>query len=315
MPGMPTPAGGMRTPTYQTGPGPGPHVPTGQGAVLVAPSGPTPVYGGAPGTTGMTTHVAPAHKSKLPLIIVLVVLILGGGAVAAVLVLNNQKPSNPVADKDPKDGKDGKDKGSAASGSGSSSSIGQTIGAQQIETPGSNAAQHDVGSAMVGSNIGSATDGSAGSAAEQSTEVAISSKPPAAFELWEDGKRIVDPDNDNSDNVQMVPVAKGKARNLVVKAKGYYDAKVTVAGDKNIVHVQLTRIPNATPPPLPRPPTPTPTPTPTPDPKTNPNTVTPTPHPRPTQLDCHDSIKNPKNRHCVAQYCVGHEKDPICDLE
>jgi hypothetical protein len=234
-----------------------------------------------------------------------------------VLVLNGQKPSGPVASKDP-------DKGSANNhvGSGSGGGIGQDISTQKIDTGGGSDVTHNdtkvgSGSAVVGLNVGSNT-GSAegsGSAAEPTIEVAISSKPPAAFELWEDGKQIVDPDNDKSDNVQMLPVVKGKPRKIVVKAKGYYDANVTVEGDKPLVHVALTRIPNATPPPLPRPPTPTP-PTPpnppTPDPNT---TVKPPPHPRPPQLDCKESIKNPKNRHCVAQYCVGHEKDPICDLE
>ena len=173
-----------------------------------------------------------------------------------------------------------------------------------------NGSGSDAGSGLgIGTAIGSA--GSAIPPPEATIEVAISSKPPAAFELWEDGKRVVDPGNDVGDNVQMVNVVKGHPRDLVIKAHGYQDAKVTVTGDKNIVHVTLVRVQGQTPPPL-HPPHP-------------PNNVgngsagsgsKPTnPFEQNPKNDCSESIKNPRNHRCVAQYCAGHEHDPRCDLE
>nr|HEX4318520.1 serine/threonine-protein kinase [Kofleriaceae bacterium] len=325
--------GGVRTPTYPSGPiampPPGQTgAPLGQGqsqpyqVQQPGPTGSTPMYA----TSGTAPHQQVAKKSKLPIIIVLLVLLLGGGAVAAVLIINNSGDDTKTAKNDKPDPKDKQnpenpDKTPTNNGGGTvgSNNGGVTVngGTGSNGSNGSNGS--DVGSnAGGGLGIGSAI-GSAGSlvpAPDPTIEVAISSKPPAAFELWEDGKRIIDPDNDNSDNVQMLNIVKGKPRDFVVKAKGYQDTKITVDGEKNIVHVTLVPVPGQRPPPPP--------------PHKDPNQGNPklpgngsadpknhnpleTPHPR--EVDCHESIKNPRNHRCVAQYCQSHEKDPICDLE
>jgi hypothetical protein len=76
----------------------------------------------------------------------------------------------------------------------------------------------------------------------------------------------------------------------VIKAKGEKDAKATVDGKKKRVQVKLVRDRAVVVKP--------------PDQTTKPPTV-----------DCSATIKDPKSKKCIQQYCASHPDDPRCDAE
>jgi hypothetical protein len=110
--------------------------------------------------------------------------------------------------------------------------------------------------------------------------VVVDSKKPLNFTIWEDHKQI-------GNNATGLEVTLGAPRTLVLKARGYKDATITIDGTLPKVEVDLQRIKPSTP-------------------------EVPTP---PPTLDCSRSVKDPRNLRCVEQYCSKHVEDPRYCLE
>jgi len=169
---------------------------------------------------------------------------------------------------------------------------GSGSGSATVPTSGSGS-----GSATVpasGSGSGSATvptdgSGSAGSAAipaPQPLDILIETKPYVGeFAVVEAGKKLFD----GPDNIQITP---GTPRTVVIKRAGYKDKTVTIDGKTKKLVVSLERIPDAGHP-----------------------TVPIIHAPPPGHPDCSSVVKDPKDKHCRAQYCAGHASDPNCDLQ
>jgi eukaryotic-like serine/threonine-protein kinase len=267
----PTPAG------YQH-PTPGhsqpvmPHMGSGPGAAL------------SPSASGLYDPSASVvvKKSKAPLIIALALLVAVGGGIAAVMLLADKKSSK---------GGDGSgsqvvdDKGSSDvttpdKGSGSQVAIKDPDQGSGSETPvnGGSDTTKDQGS---GNQAGS--DGSATLPPKPDTvDVAVFTEPFVNdFEIWENGKKVQDGDED-------VAITPGTPRKIVIKAKGFKDSKpIVVDGKKSRVRVKL---------------------------EAKGGVVRP-PDPKPPGIDCSATIKDPKNKKCIAQFCGSHPDDMRCDAE
>ena len=103
------------------------------------------------------------------------------------------------------------------------------------------------------------------------------------FEIWEDGKKVQNGDED----LAIVP---GTPRKIVIKAKGFKDSKpMVVDGKKKRVRVKLQAAGGSSKPPD--------------------NST------KPPGIDCAASIKDPKNKKCIAQFCASHPDDMRCDAE
>jgi serine/threonine protein kinase len=277
----PTP-GGYQNAGYQH-PTPGhsqpvmPHVGSGPSAAL-SPSA-SGLYD--PGASSVAVK-----KSKAPLIIALSLLVAVGGGIAAVMLLSNKKDNK--------------------AGDGSGSQIVDDKGSNVVEPPpdkgsGSQVAVNDPpdkGSAQVngGSGSGSATNdqgsgnqvGSDGSATlptqNDVIDVAVFTEPFVnEFEIWEGGKKLQDGDED-------LAITPGTPRKIVVKAKGFKDSKpMVVDGKKKRLRVKLEAKGGGSKPP---------------------DTQT-----KPPGIDCAATIKDPKNKKCIAQFCASHPDDMRCDAE
>jgi serine/threonine protein kinase len=258
--------------------------------VAIPQSGPSPAL--SPSQSGLYdpsgSVVAAPKKSKAGLIIAIALILAVGGGIAAVVLLGGKKD----------------DKG----GDGSGSQIAEGSGSQNIVTPPPDLGSAkdpppDQGSAGVGTgsdqaNAGSGATNDQGSGNQGSGEGSATVPPPVEtidvavftqpfvneFEIWEGGKRLQSGDED-------LAITPGTPRTIVVKAKGFKDSKPTVVdGKKNRVRVKLQAQGGGT-----KPPDPT-------------NT-------KPPGIDCSATIKDPKNKKCIAQFCASHTDDPRCDAE
>ena len=235
-------------------------------------------------------------KSKAGLIVALAVLIAVGGGIAAVVVLGGGKKKDPAGDGS---GSEVADKGSAGSqdvvtpdnpdkGSGSQVAVndppdgsGGSAGSdtQANNGSGSSAPTNDQGSGNQGSG-----DGSAALPIPPTTVgVAIFTQPFVnEFEIWENGKKLQDGDED-------LAITPGTPRKIVVKAKGFKDSKPQVVdGKKTRVRIKLQAQGGTKPP----------------------DTQT-----KPPGIDCSATIKEPSNKKCIAQFCASHPDDLRCDAE
>ncbi len=230
-------------------------------------------------------------KSKAGLFIALAVLLAVGGGIAAVVVLGGSKKpetggdgsGSQVADQGGSGSQDvdtPPDQGSgsqvAVNDQGSDSGSG---GGSDQQANGGSGAMNDQGSGNQGSNDGSATL----PPQPETIGVAIFTQPFVNdFEIWEGGKRLQDGDVD-------LEITPGTPRTIVVKAKGFKDSKpVVVTGKKSRVAVKLQAKAGPKPP----------------------DTTT-----KPPGIDCSTTIKDPKNKKCIAQFCAAHADDLRCDAE
>ncbi len=285
---------GVQAPTMAAGSVGGagyPHPTPGQSQPVVQPpigSGPSAALSSS--ASGLYdpsgSVVAVKKKSSMPIVIAIALLVAVGGGIAAVILLSD---------------KDKKKDDVAEHGSGSGSQVVEDKGSDHVVTPdhGSGSQIADVGSGSDtqvngGNGSGSATNdqgsGNQGSGDGSATlppkpeaiEVAIFTEPFVnEFEIWEDGKKAQDGDED-------LLVEKGKTRKVVIKAKGFKDSKpIVVDGKKTRVRVKLDAKGGGTKPPDPKPP----------------------------GIDCSATIKDPNNKKCIAQFCASHQDDIRCDAE
>ncbi len=241
--------------------------------------------------------VAVKKKSSTPIIIAIALLVAVGGGIAAVMLLSDKKKKDDVAENGSGSGSTDKgsndvvtppDNGSGSqhvadhgSGAGSDQGSGSAAGGTPANGgSGSGTPTNDQGSGNQGSGDGSATLPPKSDA----MEVAVFTEPFVnEFEIWEDGKKVQNGDED-------LLVEKGSPRKIVVKAKGFKDSKpVVVDGKKKRVRVKLEAKGGGTRPP---------------------DTNT-----KPPGIDCSSTIKDPNNKKCIAQFCASHQDDIRCDAE
>jgi eukaryotic-like serine/threonine-protein kinase len=272
-------AGGYQQAGYQ-------HPTPGQSQPIMQPqlgSGPSAAL--SPSASGLYDPGASvvAKKSKAPLIIALSLLVAVGGGIAAVMLLSKKKDDTKVAD-------------------GSGSQVIDDKGSSDVVTPpdngsGSQIAKHDGSGSDTQVNGGSGTTDTQGSGNQGSgdgsatlppktdtIDVAVFTEPFVNdFEIWEDGKKVQDGDED-------LAITPGTPRKIVVKAKGFKDSKsIVVDGKKTRVRVKLEAKGGSAKPP---------------------DTQT-----KPPGIDCAATIKDPKNKKCIAQFCASHPDDMRCDAE
>ena len=235
--------------------------------------------------------VAP-KKSKVGLIVALLLVLVAGGGIAAYAVMSKNNggggagSGSAVATTD-----QGGDHGATTSGSDQSAT---TSGSDHGATAGADHAGSAVAESGSGSAAGSDHAGSAGSAitaagsgsaadATPSVQVALFTEPYLAdFDVWENGTKV-------QDGNDFVHVALGKPRTLVIKAKGYKDAKVIVDGSKDKVRIRLVALGG---PHIHHPP--------------------PPPPPPPGHPDCAKRLVDSHDAQCMRQYCGTHSDDPLC---
>ncbi|MGE0548029.1 MAG: serine/threonine protein kinase [Kofleriaceae bacterium] len=230
------------------------------------------------------SHVAP-KKSSAGLIIALVAVLLIGGGAAAFFVLDSGKKAAA-----------GDGNGSQALGSGSAQqdAAGSAIAHNGSNAPdptdhhGSNAAGSDsagsdaAGSNAAGSNVETPPPPvDAGVTAPKTVQVLVRGNA-ASFEIWEDGKKLIDGPNN-------IDVAQGAKRTLLIKAKGYKDKEIKVDSKKPTFDFKLTRAPGTTP---------------GPGPGSNP------PPPR-----CTNTKADLRDDYCRPIFCKAHPDDPACLVE
>jgi hypothetical protein len=307
----------------------GPVVATGAHAATIAataPSGSSPIasHGGhgvhgvhgvhgahsMPGPSGVYpgASVSVPRKSKAGLIAaVLAVLAVGGGVAAFVLVgdktdgpgpgsqiaSNDRGSGSQIATNDRGSGERGSSDviagsdGSAAepAGSGSTAGTGSDDPGPEV---GSNHAGSDVGSDQAGSDVENPDGSNAGSNTAPPGEVVLVplfARNGVTFEVYENGVKLFEgPDN--------LEVPRGEKRTVVIKARGYKDKKLVVEGKKKSVRFALERLPV----------------------NVGPGSGHTTPLPPPT-LNCTNSILDPKDKACIAQFCAAHPDDRKCLLE
>ena len=101
------------------------------------------------------------------------------------------------------------------------------------------------------------------------------------FEVLESGAKV--PGDIYNDGL---PITDGKARTIVIHAKGFKDKRVTIDGKKKRILVPIDRAGGGT-------------------------HITPPP----AGPDCSTTIIDAKSKHCRDQYCAHHSDDPRCDAE
>ncbi len=266
-------------------PTPQPLVPHQSGGSRPVPSGMIGASSSGSGLYDASSSAVAPRKSKTGLIVAILVVLLAGGGITALVLLGGGG------------GGTGKGSGSqvaiAASGDDGSAHITQPDkGSAAVTNPPDKGSATtnppDKGSATLppdkGSDSGSA--GSAGSAtlpATEPVEVLVMTKPyVATFEIWSNGKKVID----GPDNVQVTP---GAATAFTIKAKGFKDQPFTLDGVKKKVTVALSLKPGST------------------------HVNVPPPPPPPGHPDCSATIKDPKDKHCISQYCAAHADDARCD--
>jgi tRNA A-37 threonylcarbamoyl transferase component Bud32 len=295
----------------------GPVVMTGAHAATIAatgPSGSAPIVAAA--SSGLYPGARPpvAKKSRAGLIIAILAVLAVGGGVAAFVVVNHKDPGkgsdngSQVASNHPGSDdhgsnhvvQDGSDHGvrdgsnhvvqDGSAGTHAGSNITGSDGPGS--NPGSDHAGTNPGSDHAGSDVGSNNIHDAGSNTPPPVEVVqvlLSAKNVGAFEVYEDGKKVLDgPDN--------LEIPKGEKRAVVIKAKGYKEKTVTIDGTKKKVQFSLERLPR--------------------------NSVNPVNPVNPDQgsghvspppaINCTSTIVDPGNKACVSQYCAMHPKDDNC---
>ncbi|HEY5927486.1 MAG TPA: serine/threonine-protein kinase [Kofleriaceae bacterium] len=283
---------GAQSPTMAAG---YPHPTPGQSQPVVQPqfggSGPSAAL--SPSSSGLydPSGSVVVKKSKTGLIVAIAVLIAVGGGIAAVMVLGGKKEKGPTGDgsgsevADNTKGSDDvvspPDKGSgsqvAVNDQGSGSGAGSDT--QANGGSGSGTPTNDLGSGNQGTDVGSATV----PPNPDTLDVAIFTEPFVnEFEIWEGGKKLQSGDED-------LAITPGTPRKIVVKAKGFKDSKpITVDGKKKRVRVKLESKGGSRPPP---------------------DTG------KPPGIDCSSTIKDPKNKKCIQQFCASHPDDMRCDAE
>jgi serine/threonine protein kinase len=260
-----------------TGPSGGYHMPH----ATPMPSGPPMHAAAASGMYDPSASAIAPRKSKMGLVIAILAILVVGGGIAAFVLLN--KDEEKKADQ-------GSGSAAVATGSGSAQTPEHGSGAgSSIASAGSAVTQ--TGSA------GSATaqTGSAGSAAGSaaaSNEIVVKvTTVPFVDEFVvtaEDGTKI-----DDGQAPADVPVTPGKPVKVIIKAKGYKDKKVTIDGRKPEIMVKIEPAAHSS---------------------GGTHPVNPTP-PNPGKSDCADSVKDPKDPRCKAEYCKHHPDDLNCDLQ
>jgi serine/threonine-protein kinase len=225
--------------------------------------------------------VSAPKKSKVGVIIAILVVLAAGGGIAAFVLLNKGDDTKPSS------GNSGSQVAVNDPGSGSAhaaethpdAATAQTGGKDPWGTNGgsSEGSAKVAGTGDVGSNSGTQNP-----PPSDEVPVAIFTQPDVPFEVWENGAKVQDGQDD-------VMVAKGTPRKLVLKAKGFKDKAITVDGTKKKLAVKLDRVAGTT------------------------HTVTPLPPPG--HKDCTSAILDPSDARCRKQYCASHETDPNCDLE
>ena len=296
-PGMSTymeafPAGSAHHVPQPTPPPPGPSGPHMSSATPnVYGSQPVPLLAAAhasgSGLYAPAGSVAP-KKSKAGLWIAIALVVVAGGGIAAYAVLGNKNGASPGAGSGSAVVAD--DHGATA-GSDHGTTPGSDHGATGSDVAGSAVATAGSGSAVPAAGSGSAVamagSGSAavGSAATVATvDVAVFTVPYLAdFEIWENGAKL-------QDGNDFVHVALGKRRTLVIKAKGYKDAKLVVDGSNPRIKVSLTPVGGVH----------------------HHQVIPPPPPPPPGHPDCSSSLKDPKDGLCLRQFCRTHPNDPDC---
>jgi eukaryotic-like serine/threonine-protein kinase len=277
----PTPGGYQQPAGYQH-PTPGQSQPVMQPQVGSGPS--AAISSSASGLYDPSASAVVVKKSKAPLIIALALLVAVGGGIAAVMLLSKKdnktgdgSGSQVVDDKGSNDVVTPPDKG----GSGSQVATNDPPpdkGSGDTQANGGSDATNDQGSGNHTNSDGSATL----PPKPDTVDVAVFTEPFVNdFEIWEDGKKVQDGDED-------VAITPGTPRKIVVKAKGFKDSKpIVVDGKKTRVRVKL---------------------------EAKGGVVRP-PDPKPPGIDCSATIKDPKNKKCIAQFCGSHPDDMRCDAE
>jgi hypothetical protein len=218
--------------------------------------------------------VTAPRKSKAGLIIAILVVLAAGGGIAAFVLMNQGDGTKPA-------------------GNGSQVAVNDPGSAHATETHPDASTTHPAGPDPWGNKAGS-SEGSAkvaGSAdvgsdttdtppPSDAVGVAIFTQPDVPFEVWENGVKVQDGQDD-------VMVDKGTRRKLVLKAKGFKDKTITIDSTKKKLAVKLDRVAGAT------------------------HT---SPPPPPGHKDCTNSIVDPADPRCQKQYCASHEQDPTCGL-
>jgi serine/threonine-protein kinase len=309
-------------PNIYATPNPNASTPMPMSGAYVSPSAQAGVIGGVPYSASQSQPVlVPPKKSKAGLIIGLV---LAAAAIAAVVVV--------VVTRKPDVGPGpGSDHGSGSQGSGIIASGGQDAGALvpppnavdagQVAVAPADASQVAVATPDA-AEVAAAID--AGAPAADQVRVLLLSHNVAAFDIYENGSKILDGPSE-------ITVPKGDTRTVVLKAKGFKDKTVTVEGivDKKDpdgvkrLTVALDRVPAPPVNPVNPPVNPVnPTHPEHPDPYTNPNNpppVNPTHFPpndgHDGRLDCSARLVDSHSRHCVRQYCARHPEDGKCQVE
>jgi serine/threonine protein kinase len=257
--------------------------------------------------------VSMPRKSKAGLIAAALAVVAVAGGIAAFVVTSKDGPGggpgSQIASNDRGSGSQiaisDRGSGHAIAGSGGSATVGNdgsgTAGNDGSgSSAGSDGAGSDVGSDPAGSGTGpdhagsgvETHDGSAGSDAGSNTAppadvvlVPLFARNGVAFEVFENDVKLFDgPDN--------LEVPRGEKRTVVIKARGYKDKTIIVEGKKKRVQFSLQRIAvNVAP---------------------GSGHTSPPPPPGP---NCTNSIVDPKDKACIAQFCAAHPDDRKCLLE
>ncbi|HTR53547.1 MAG TPA: serine/threonine-protein kinase [Kofleriaceae bacterium] len=256
------------------------------------PPSPTPgpmqvhSFPSAAASPSQSVPFAPPKKGKLGLVIALIAVVVVGGGIAAVVAMNGGGGSGT--------GSGSAGSGSAGSGSGSQvasnggggSGSGSGSGSDSKNPEAGSAKTPDVGSAKT-PDVGSGSNTQVTPAVEMVT-VVIKTNPAYAI-----GKAYVDGQVVDGDLPAEIKVEKGKPVKVTIKANGFKDATITVDGTIEKQTLKLERVP------LP------------PHHPTNPISIPPPPgHP-----DCSNRVVDPKDHHCLNQYCQSHSNEPRCDVE
>jgi serine/threonine-protein kinase len=246
-----------------------------------APTAALPSHGTQPpGSVAYSPVLASKKGSKVGLILGISAVLLVGGGIAAVVLLqrNGEKPSQQGSASDHSSGND--------TGGGRGSQIAVTSDQAIGSASGASTPRPDpwAGSAAIEHG------GNAGSAPPVETVVFVMTQPRDAIgEVWAGGAKV-------DDLPAEVKIPHGQTIDVVIKAKGFKERTLTLDGTKTKVTAKLERIPGAT----------------THHPAgAGSNSVQPPPgHP-----DCAISIVNPKDKHCINQYCAAHTDDLRCDMQ
>jgi hypothetical protein len=152
-------------------------------------------------------------------------------------------------------------------------------GSQDVATSGSGAGSDQA------TNSGSAAGSNAGAVTAEALPAAKVTQvvlfvTPGTFEVWEDGKKV-------ADSPESLEVPEGGKREVVLKAKGYKDKKVTINTKKKGVRFALAKAPTSGP--------------------------GPTPTPTVKCTGTREDMKQPGP--CRDRYCKTHGDEPACMTE